>query len=220
VTRSAPSAVPPDRGRLAVRRLFLVRHGETEGQSSIRYHGQNDVPLSALGRQQMSALARLLDGVEPVAVIHSPLSRAAESAAILAEHCGWRRELLRIDERLGEISFGFCEGMTAAEIAAAFPDFWAEHQAGRAPGFPGGEPRATFAARVQLAFAEFAGAETAGDLVVVSHRGTVRHGLEALLGPPAGPAGYAVDLGSLSAVAWAGAWRLEQFNVVGGERRC
>ena len=33
--------------------LVLVRHGETEGESSIRYHGRNDVALSALGRAQM-----------------------------------------------------------------------------------------------------------------------------------------------------------------------
>ena len=34
-------------------RLILVRHGETEGESSIRYHGRTDVALSELGRAQM-----------------------------------------------------------------------------------------------------------------------------------------------------------------------
>ena len=45
------------------RRLWLVRHGETEGQSSIRYHGANDVPLSDVGRQQIRALLPLLAGI-------------------------------------------------------------------------------------------------------------------------------------------------------------
>jgi broad specificity phosphatase PhoE len=190
-----------------------VRHGETEGQSSIRYHGCNDVALSALGRQQMAALAPLLEGVEPVAVLHSPLSRAAESAAILAGRRGWGRHLLRADARLTEISFGRCEGMTAAEIAAAFPDFWLQHQQGRAAGFPDGEPLADFAARVQVAFADLERTHAAGDLVVVSHRGTIRHGLQALLGPPAPGRSYAVELASLTRVAWAGAWHLEAFNL-------
>ncbi|MFN6195270.1 MAG: histidine phosphatase family protein, partial [Planctomycetota bacterium] len=34
-----------------------MRHGETEGQSSIRYHGRNDVALSDEGRAQIRALA-------------------------------------------------------------------------------------------------------------------------------------------------------------------
>ena len=46
------------------RRIWLVRHGETEGQSSIRYHGSNDVPLSDVGRAQIRALAPWLQGVD------------------------------------------------------------------------------------------------------------------------------------------------------------
>ncbi|MCK5943216.1 MAG: histidine phosphatase family protein, partial [Planctomycetes bacterium] len=74
------------------RRLWLVRHGETEGQSSIRYHGSNDVPLSDAGREQIRALLPLLEGVAFERVVHSPLSRAAESAALL-------RDGLRLDAR-------------------------------------------------------------------------------------------------------------------------
>ena len=36
-------------------RIVLVRHGETTGESSIRYYGATDVPLSDLGRQQVRA---------------------------------------------------------------------------------------------------------------------------------------------------------------------
>ena len=65
------------------RRLWLVRHGETEGQSSIRYHGANDVPLSEVGRTQIRALLPLLAGVRPTMVAHSPLVRAAESEVLI-----------------------------------------------------------------------------------------------------------------------------------------
>lgn len=181
------------------RRLWLVRHGETEGQSSVRYHGSGDVPLADLGRAQIRALAPWLHAVAFARIVHSPLVRAAESAAILAEQCGLSPSLLTVDERLREISFGDCEGMTAAEIAAAFPDFWRRHQAGLSDGFPGGEPRTRFAARVAVAIREWAAGTWQGDLLVVAHRGTVRHALEALLGQPTGAStAYSTELGSLT----------------------
>ena len=70
--------------RTSGRRLWLVRHGETEGQSSIRYHGSNDVRLSDVGRDQIRSLLSLLQGVCFVRVIQSPLQRAVESASILS----------------------------------------------------------------------------------------------------------------------------------------
>lgn len=197
------------------RRLWLVRHGETEGQSSIRYHGRNDVALSDEGRAQIRALAPLLAGVDFARVVHSPLRRAAESAAILGERLGLPVARFQVDERLREISFGDCEGMTAAEIAASHSAFWADHCAGRADAFPGGESRAGFAARVRAAIREHAAAPWTGDLLVVAHRGIVRHGLHALLGEPGhGLDPYAVALGSVSVVREDGSWRLEAVSLL------
>ena len=100
----------------APRRLWLVRHGETAGESSIRYHGANDVPLADVGRKQVGALIPLLQGIAFARVEHSPLSRAVESAAILLaglENDGvYAPEVVRPDDRLREISFGDAEGMT------------------------------------------------------------------------------------------------------------
>lgn len=184
----------------ARRRLWLVRHGETEGQSSIRFHGSNDVRLSDAGRAQIRALAPLLAHVPFLRVVHSPLVRAAESAAILMERLGLAVESC-VDERLREISFGACEGMTEAEIERAFPAFFASYRAGLHAGFPDGEPRAAFAARVAAAMHELALAPWQGDLLVVAHRGTVRQALRALLGVPAGVRDdFGVELASVSMV--------------------
>jgi broad specificity phosphatase PhoE len=200
------------------RRLFLVRHGETAGQSSIRYHGKNDVPLSELGRQQIRGLLPLFAGAAPVAVLHSPLSRARESAAILAKGLGLPAEVLAVDDRLAEISFGDCEGMTAAEIAAAFPEFWAAHQAGATDGFPGGEKRSDFSARVAASFADLLASPWRGDVLVVAHRGTVSVGLRTLLASPGRGDRYAVELGSLTELRHAGGWQLERLGVRGVDR--
>ncbi|MBX3464272.1 MAG: histidine phosphatase family protein [Planctomycetes bacterium] len=199
----------------AERRLWLVRHGETEGQSSVRYHGRNDVPLSAVGRAQIGALGPWLAHVPFARVVHSPLSRAAESAAILAARCGLPSDRLVADERLREISFGDCEGLTAAEIAARHPEFWARHQAGLADAFPGGESRRHFAARIAAAVLEWAAADWHGDLLVVAHRGTVRQALPALLGPAVGsPPEFGVALGSLTVLRHDRGWQLELLGAV------
>lgn len=192
------------------RRLWLVRHGETEGQSSIRFHGRNDVPLSDVGRAQIRALAPWLHGVDFARVVHSPLQRAAESAAILATACGLPVQRLAAEERLREISFGACEGLTAAEIEARFPEFWRSHQAGQAEGFPGGEPRTAFAARIAAAMHELASEPWQGDLLVVAHRGTVRQTLRALLAVPHGVKDpFGVELGSLTVLREARGWQID-----------
>lgn len=200
----------------APRRLWLVRHGETEGQSSIRFHGSNDVRLSGAGRAQMRALAPLLADIAFARVVHSPLARAAESASILAAACGVPAAALHADARLREISFGACEGMTEPEIAAAFPAFWREWRAGASESFPDGEPRASFAARVQAAVHELAAAPWQGDLLVVAHRGTVRQALRALLRVPAGGRDeFGVALGSVTTLcSERDVWQLEALGLL------
>ncbi len=197
------------------RRLWLVRHGETTGQSSIRFHGSNDVPLSDAGRAQIRALAPLLAGVSFARVVHSPLVRAAESARLLATICDVPMARLAADDRLREISFGRCEGMTEEEIAAAFPEFWRDYRARTVDTFPGGENRTAFAARVRAAILEHAASAWAGDLLVVAHRGTVRQALRALLGvAPGQHDAFGVELASVSTVRDEPPWRLEALGLL------
>jgi len=203
------------------RRLWLVRHGETEGQSSIRFHGANDVPLSEVGRNQIRALLPVLAGVPFAQVVHSPLSRAVESARLLT--AGLRENGSAVadpstDERLREISFGACEGMTREEITAAFPTFWADYDAGRIEAFPEGEPRSQFAARVASAVRDMVAEPWQGDALLVAHRGIVRHAIMQLLqDETADRSRYAVDLASVSVLRETGeGWQLELLGMTGG----
>src|SRR5215469_4039295 len=95
------------------RRLVLVRHGETEGESSIRYHGRTDVPLSELGRAQLRAVRATLRQRHQLAkferVFSSPLVRATEGARLVA---GENLKIITIEE-LVEIHFGRFEGLAA-----------------------------------------------------------------------------------------------------------
>ena len=201
------------------RRVWLVRHGETEGQSSIRFHGANDVPLSDVGRAQIRDLVPLLGGAHFSRVLHSPLSRATESTQILvdalAQEGGASDLTTSTDERLREISFGACEGMTREEIDDAYPSFWSDYEAGKLDAFPLGEARSAFAARVTSVIEDLVVDDWHGDALLVAHRGTVKHAICSLLGEPDAPRGkYGVDLGSLSVLRHSGVgWQIELLSM-------
>ena len=151
-------------------RIVLVRHGETDGRSSTRYFGATDVRLSDLGRAQMRQAANRVPGDAFPLVLSSPLSRAWESAQLIAPPSG---EVRLLDE-LREIHFGEWEGLTAEEIQARDPMRFEDWRA-RRPGFeyPGGERRADFDARIERAVLGML-ASPVFSLLVVAHKGVIR----------------------------------------------
>jgi len=165
---------------LTSRLLHLVRHGETVGESSIRYHGRTDVALSALGRAQIEALAGAIAPLRVEAIVHSPQVRAVESARILAQRLGLTSVPMQVEADFAEIDFGVFEGLTRAEIEARDPDWFVTWQRGKHTGFPGGEQLEQFAARVRAGFARML-ARVGGDALVVAHRGVIRHIVEAVV---------------------------------------
>ena len=149
--------------------LWLVRHGQTDWNVQRRYQGHTDIPLNSLGREQASELAAELNGSQIAAIYSSDLSRAMETAAILAQHTS---TLVTPDRRLREISMGDWEGRTLFEVNQELPggvDGLAYTEAhSRAPG---GESLAEVAERVR-AFADEIAERHPGQIVLV-----VMHGL-------------------------------------------
>jgi broad specificity phosphatase PhoE len=155
---------------LPMTRLTLVRHGETEGQSSVRYHGCNDVPLSAHGREQMARARDALSGARFDAVYASTLSRSVEAASIIA---GPTVGVTRISG-FDEIDFGEWEGLTAEEIRARDPERYACWIGTRSDfQYPGGESITTFRARVTRALHEVLAQAPPGHLLFAVHKGII-----------------------------------------------
>lgn len=158
-------------------RIVLVRHGETTGESSVRFHGATDVPLSDEGRAQMRAAGKQMLRETFDLVVASPLRRSWEAASILSGGSP-----VRLEPDFREIDFGRWEGLTREEIAARDPELAAQwDQQGLAFDFPGGETRAGFRERT-LAGLERLQGSGAGRILVVAHKGTVRTIVEALTG--------------------------------------
>jgi len=167
-----------------VRRLTLVRHGETEGQSSIRYYGRTDVSLSPLGRAQMERVRAALAARRFAAVYTSTLSRSSEAARIISD--AGAGTVLRPMPIAGfdEIDFGEWEGLAAEEIHARYPQLYAEWEAHRGGDFtyPSGESTRGFRERVAHALREVLAQAPAGELLFVLHKGVIRCIVAELLG--------------------------------------
>ena len=184
-----------------LRRIVLLRHGDTVGDSRNRYHGSADVALSDEGRSQMREASRGLTGEVFELVVASPLQRSWESAWIVGGGAP-----VRIEHAFREIHFGRWEGMTAEEIEASDPVAYKNWQ-DRAPGFefPSGERRDDFRARVVEGLARLE-ASGAANVLVVAHKGIVRTIAEHLLGE-ALPEGEPPLAGRISLTRRGGTWQ-------------
>ncbi|MBB82721.1 MAG: hypothetical protein CL931_02795 [Deltaproteobacteria bacterium] len=165
-----------------LKRVILVRHGETAGQSSIRYYGATDVPLSDEGRDQVRAARARIRGETFEAVWASTLCRSWESAKIIAPG-----HPVQLEANFREIDFGDWEGLTAEEIAVVDPAGYARWQKeGIGFTFPGGEARDQLRARVALGLERIRASGVESVLVAV-HKGVVRALLELITGHTLAP---------------------------------
>ncbi len=129
---------------MTIRRLVMLRHGQTEFNAGSRMQGQLDTHLSDLGREQAAAAAEVLAKRQPLLIVSSDLQRALDTAVSLGERSGLP---VGVDERLRETHLGDWQGLTHLEVDAAAPGAriawrnnarWAPH---------GGESRVDVAAR-------------------------------------------------------------------------
>ncbi|HCM29113.1 MAG: hypothetical protein A2Z99_12530 [Treponema sp. GWB1_62_6] len=104
--------------------FFLIRHGESEGNSAGIFQGRGEYPLTALGREQAAERGRLLASWAPCPVLCSPLSRARESAEIIASGAGCAAPLV-VDE-LQELDTGSWTSRSWSELRGESAERWAK----------------------------------------------------------------------------------------------
>jgi probable phosphoglycerate mutase len=142
--------------------LWLVRHGETEWSLTRRHTGSTDIPLTAHGEEQATALAPRLGPVDFALVLSSPLQRARRTA----ELAGFG-DRLELDADLVEVDYGEYEGLTTVEIREMRPgwDLWRD-------GCLGGETISEVAARCARVVAR--AREVDGPVLIVAHSHLLR----------------------------------------------
>lgn len=164
-------------------RIFLARHGQSEGNRYGIMQGSLDIPLSEEGRAQARALGRRLAKTPIDRIISSDLGRALETAKIVASFQGLGCELV-VDPRLRELDAGDFEGRRFEEIKAMDPKEAAhlyERPAFYAP--PQGESVQALRARIEAFLAELLEAPRASSLLI-SHGLWIQVFLHLLSGKP------------------------------------
>jgi broad specificity phosphatase PhoE len=161
-------------------RVFLIRHGATVLTAEDRFAGETDVLLSDEGRGQAQRLGARLAKVDISAVYASDLTRTMETARILAEP-----HRLKVQPRPGlrEISHGHWEQMTRREVEEHYPQEareWEKDPYTFAPN--GGESGLQVAARALPELITIVRSHPKENVIVVSHKATIRLLLSSLLG--------------------------------------
>ena len=161
-------------------RVVLWRHGQTAHNAADRFQGQLDIPLDDVGRDQAARAAKMLEGLRPVRIVSSDLSRAAETAAALAAVTGLAVET---DPDLRELYAGQWQGLLRSEIEERWPQEFATWRGGDDVPVGGGERRSEVGKRAAAAIERHADATPDGEvLVVASHGGALRGAMLELLG--------------------------------------
>jgi ribonuclease H / adenosylcobalamin/alpha-ribazole phosphatase len=192
--RNQPSWSPaPDIGPPTT--LLLLRHGATPLTAEKRFSGVGDPELSAVGLQQVDAVARRLakrGGID--AIVSSPLQRTVQTAQAAADALGLSVE---IDPGFRETDFGLWDGHSFAEVRERWP---AEHRAwlaSTAVAPPGGESFDAVAARVLAARAALLERHARRTVLVVSHVTPIKTLIRDALGAPPESL-YAMELSAAS----------------------
>lgn len=215
---------------MTVRKLIMLRHGQTEYNAGSRMQGQLDTDLSDLGREQAVVAAEALAKRQPLLIISSDLRRALDTAVALGDRSG---QHVSVDARLRETHLGDWQGMTHLEVDEIAPGArlawrddarWAPH---------GGESRVDVADRSLPLVRELVagqpewGADAAErPVVLVAHGGLIAALTAALLDLPVDTWPVLGGLGNASWVQLAGhtrrdgdpasladiRWRLDVWN--------
>ncbi|WIM67154.1 histidine phosphatase family protein [Corynebacterium breve] len=165
-----------------MRRLIMLRHGQTDYNAGKRMQGQLDTQLSETGVQQAHLAADVVESLGVVKILSSDLTRAKDTADIIAQRLGLD---VVVDKRLRETHLGQWQGKTHGEVDRDFAGMRASwrHNPEWAP--PGGESRVEVARRarpvVEELMRDFSGWDD-NAVLIVAHGGTISAVTSHLLG--------------------------------------
>ena len=165
------------------RTIYLARHGETSWNLAGRWQGWTDVPLNATGEAQALVLADRLREHGVARIVASSLSRARQTAEIVARVLAIAS--VGLDPDLRERGFGLFEGLTREECESQHPDHWKSYTADAALP-PGAEPYDQVTERMCRAVKRAVDLGE-GTLLVVTHGSALRAFVRAVAGAMSAP---------------------------------
>ena len=152
-----------------MKKVLLVRHGESIWNAEGRWQGAADPPLSDTGRAQAAELAKLVKNEDIDLIVASDLGRAIETAEIVAATLDLPKPI--IEPRLRERDVGEISGLTRAEIEQRYPGLLEKWRTGELTKMPGGEDDIT--PRVSAGLQAVIDAADGSVVLVVTHGGVI-----------------------------------------------
>ena len=160
--------------------LYLLRHGETTYSKTGSYCGELDAELTPEGTQMAQEFAEAYRALPWAAVYVSPMKRTIATAKPM---CDALRIDMQLRDGLKEIRYGKWEDQTVDYVKQHYPDDylrWLAEPAWNPP--TGGETGVEIASRAALVIREIQEKYADGNVLVVSHKATIRIILCSLLG--------------------------------------
>ncbi|MBA3906998.1 MAG: histidine phosphatase family protein [Pseudonocardiales bacterium] len=206
---------------MTLRRLVLLRHGQTNYNVEGRMQGHLDVLLTETGHAQAAAVAPGIAALGPDRLISSDLRRAVDTADVVAAASGLD---VKVDPRLRETHLGEWQGRPLVDVERGWPGAIAAWRSDPAWAPPGGESRIEVVRRSRPVIDELDeeyADNPKGIVVVVAHGGMIAGLVCGLLGLPTSTW---PSIGGMGNCHWASLarrddhprWRLVGYNVSGG----
>lgn len=143
--------------------IGLLRHGQTDWNIDFRLQGVTDIPLNETGIGQARLAAEMISAADWDLILTSPLSRARDTAKIVADAHGFSD--FRVEPLLLERSFGEAEGLGHDEWRAKYAD---------TNSVPGGETLVELEARSWRLLESFVENYSGQRILAVSHGALIR----------------------------------------------
>jgi probable phosphoglycerate mutase len=167
-----------------IKRIYLIRHGETDWNLQERFQGHTDIPLNSTGKEQAQRLIRPLQSLGIQAVLTSDLSRAKETGKVLADAYSIPTH---IRPGIKEANLGLCEGRKHEDISQFVgretlakwrSHYYIDFQAS----YPNGETGEQIVHRTVRTLEEFLENYPYSTIAVASHGGVIRRFLQSIIG--------------------------------------
>ena len=154
-------------------RLFILRHGETEGNQKKIFRGRWDLPLNENGRKQAEKTGEVLKEINFSRIYASPLLRARETAAAVAA----KQKRIKVIEEpaLIDIDYGDWTRVSDTDVEQRFPDMyrkWKETPENVL--FPNGESLSDVSSRLEPFLQRLGSGPDDEQILLVSHRVTIK----------------------------------------------
>lgn len=180
--------------------LYFLRHGQTSASRANVFCGSMDPELTEDGQEMARAFGDAYKHLKWAAVYGSPMKRTRATAKPLCDAVGVE---MQVRDGLKEINYGKWEGKTTAEVEKLHHDDYIKWLAD--PGWnppTDGERAVAIAHRALQVIDEIKESVKAGNVLIVSHKATIRIAIASLLGIDAGRFRYRLGcpVGSVSVV--------------------